>query len=87
MCLLMIALVALGQGEASHPLVVVREAKLVAPDGDAEEQDDHFGHAVSNSGDTALIGAPDSDDNGFDSGSAYVFVRHGKKWLSSILSG
>jgi hypothetical protein len=49
----MIALVALGQGEAIHPLIVVREAKLVGTEGDAEEQDDHFGHAVSNFGDIA----------------------------------
>ncbi|MCX6671281.1 MAG: PKD domain-containing protein, partial [Euryarchaeota archaeon] len=41
---------------------------------------DSFGGEVSISGDTALIGACFDDDNGFDSGSAYVFVRTGTTW-------
>ncbi len=36
---------------------------------------DYFGHSVSISGDTAIIGAYQDDDNGSDSGSAYIFVR------------
>ena len=31
-------------------------------------------------GDTAVIGARDDDDNGFNSGSAYVFIRTGTTW-------
>ena len=42
---------------------------------------DFFGHSVSISGDTAVIGARyDDDDNGSDSGSAYVYVRSNGVW-------
>ena len=51
-------------------------AKLTASDGAAG---DGFG-GPSISGDTALIGAPEDDDQGEDSGSAYVFVRDGTSW-------
>ena len=34
---------------------------------------DHFGHSVAFSGNTAIIGAPYDNDNGDDSGSAYLF--------------
>jgi FG-GAP repeat len=54
-----------------------QQAKLLAPDGAAG---DYFGSLVSLSGDTALIGAPFDDDNGVDSGSAYVFIRTGTIW-------
>ncbi len=37
---------------------------------------DYFGKAVSISGDHLVIGALNDDDNGFDSGSAYVFSRN-----------
>jgi hypothetical protein len=49
--------------------------KLLASDGAAE---DYFGYSVSISGDTAIVGARVDDDNGTDSGSAYIFSRdHG----------
>ncbi len=48
------------------------EVKLMASDGAA---DDLFGLSVSISGDTVIAGATGDDDNGLDSGSAYVFVR------------
>ncbi len=48
----------------------VQESKLLAPDGQAYDQ---FGVAVAISGDTAVIGAYTDDDNGDNSGSAYVF--------------
>jgi hypothetical protein len=51
--------------------------KLIASDGAA---DDSFGISVSLDGDTALIGAPSDDDNGHNSGSAYVFTRTGTTW-------
>lgn len=38
---------------------------------------DGFGASVSFSGDTALVGSFQDDDNGIDSGSAYLFVRDG----------
>jgi hypothetical protein len=46
------------------------EIKLLASDG-AEE--DSFGLSVAFSRDRALVGAPNGDDNGVDSGSAYLF--------------
>ncbi|RMF71553.1 MAG: hypothetical protein D6744_17805, partial [Planctomycetota bacterium] len=52
-------------------------AKLLASDGAAF---DVFGGSVSISGDTAVIGAYLDDDNGVDSGSAYVFTRSGSVW-------
>ena len=55
----------------------VETAKLLASDGAA---DDLFGLSASVSGDTALVGALQDDDNGTDSGSAYVFVRSGGVW-------
>ncbi len=56
----------------------VEEAKLTASDGAAG---DSFGGRVSLSGDTALIGAMNDDDNGTDSGSAYVFRYDGSGWI------
>jgi len=47
-------------------------AKLTADDG---ARDDTFGQSVSLSGDLALVGACYDDDNGADSGSAYLFGR------------
>ena len=52
-------------------------AKLTAPDGAPE---DRFGKAVSVSGDSAFIGAFFDDDNGLNSGSAYVFERVDGEW-------
>lgn len=45
-------------------------AKLTASDGAAE---DEFGTSVGISGDLAVVGAPQDDDNGDVSGSAYVY--------------
>jgi hypothetical protein len=45
-------------------------AKLLASDG---ATNDRFGFSVAISGTTAVIGAVFSDDNGFHSGSAYIF--------------
>ena len=47
-------------------------AKLIAGDGAAG---DMFGGSVSISGDTAIVGARLDDDNGTNSGSAYIFSR------------
>ena len=54
-----------------------QQQKLIASDGAANDQ---FGCYVSLYGDTALIGACWDDDNGVDSGSAYVFTRTGTTW-------
>jgi len=53
------------------------QQKLTASDGAVA---DFFGYSVSVSGDTIVVGAHGDDDNGQDSGSAYVFVRDGAIW-------
>jgi hypothetical protein len=56
----------------------VQEAKLLPDDG---AEDDYFGHAVSLSGDAALIGAYANDDYGSFTGSAYVYRYDGTAWV------
>jgi len=53
------------------------QAKLTAPDAAAG---DWFGRSASIDGDTIVIGANKTDDLGYWSGSAYVFVRNGTTW-------
>ena len=53
------------------------EVKLTADDAAAG---DIFGVSVSISGDYAIVGAYFDDDNGSDSGAAYIFVRDGSSW-------
>jgi hypothetical protein len=53
------------------------QAKLTASDGAAE---DFFGISVAIAGDYAFVGAFGNDDNGTDSGSAYIFKRNGSSW-------
>jgi hypothetical protein len=55
-----------------------QQAKLVASDASAY---DAFGSGVSLEGDTAVIGAYGDDDNGYRSGSVYVFVDSGGSWI------
>jgi hypothetical protein len=61
--------------------VWTEQAQLSANDGAA---DDGFGAAVALVGDTALVGAPTDDggvnDQVFDQGAGYVFVRTGTNW-------
>jgi hypothetical protein len=47
--------------------------KLTASDAAGQ---DHFGRSVAISGDTIVVGAPQDDDGGGQSGSAYVFERN-----------
>jgi len=56
----------------------IEEQKLTAPGGNAR---DRFGFSVSISGDYAIVGADGEEDNGFDSGAAYVFRREGTTWI------
>jgi len=56
--------------------VWTQQAKLIANDG---ATGDGFGVA-SLSGDYVLVGAGPNDDNGTDSGSAYIFHREGSAW-------
>jgi hypothetical protein len=55
------------------------QSKVKAPDA---AQNDNFGQSVSISGDGsyAIAGTPGGDDNGFDSGCAYIFSRSGTSW-------
>jgi hypothetical protein len=57
--------------------VWTEQAKLLPSDGSPI---DNFGLSVALEGDTAVIGARLDDDNGFNSGSAYVFTRAGGVW-------
>ena len=60
---------------------LTQDAKLTASDGAA---DDRLGRSVAVSGDTVVVGASVDDDNGTDSGSAYVFVAPGGRWAGSL---
>jgi len=73
-------------GTAAYGDVVNEDFKLVPSDGAAQ---DFFGQSVSISGDTAVIGAADDDDNGDSSGSAYVFRLDGSQWTqeAKLLAG
>jgi len=60
----------------------VEDIKLLASDGAA---DDNFGYAVAVSGDVVVVGAWHNDDNGADSGSAYVYRWNGSSWIETKL--
>ena len=55
-------------------------AKLTAHDGGAV---DYFGFSVSVDGDTVVVGAYRDDENGVDSGSAYVFTKPDTGWVTT----
>jgi len=59
----------------------IEEVKLTPNDG---ADFDEFGISVSISGDFALIGADVDDDNGENSGSAYLFRRDGSTWTQDL---
>ena len=61
------------------------ETKLTASDG---AENDHFGCSVSinEDGTIALIGAYADDDNGSDSGSAYIYKWNGSNWVETKLT-
>jgi len=56
----------------------VEEAKLTASDAAGL---DYFGRSVAISGNVIVIGAPQDDDAGPESGSAYVFRYNGSGWV------
>ena len=58
----------------------VGEFKLTASDG---ARRDEFGRSVAMDGDTIVVGAYSDDDNGADSGSAYVFTRPATGWATA----
>ena len=59
-----------GSGLAQTVADFFPEQKLTASDGAAG---DYFSDSVAISGDTALVGAQYDDDNGVNSGSAYIY--------------
>ncbi len=76
----------LGGNDAGSAYVFTRsgttwsqQQQLTAPDPAAR---DWFGLAVDVNGDWAVIGSPNDDDGGEDTGSAYVFERTGAAWAS-----
>ena len=56
-------------------------AKLTADDG---ASNDKFGRSVAIDGDMAVIGAPNDKDNGYNSGSAYVFEQQADRTWQQI---
>ena len=54
-------------------------AKLTASDG---EEYHNFGNSVSISGDNIVVGAHQNNDNGYNSGSAYIFKKTTTGWLN-----
>jgi hypothetical protein len=56
----------------------IEDQKLLASDGD---QEDFFGRAVSISSNRSIVGVAYNDDNGLESGSAYIFRRDGINWI------
>ena len=56
---------------------MTEDAKLTASDGAGS---DKLGFSVDIDGNYVVIGAPEDDDNGLNSGSAYVFERPGGGW-------
>ncbi len=64
--------------EAAYHFKNIPDAKLTADDGAAS---DYFGVSVALDGDTALVGAPRDDDDGNESGSAYLFWYDGANWI------
>jgi hypothetical protein len=55
-----------------------QEAKLTANDAEAGDQ---FGGSIALFGETILVGARRDDDNGDESGAAYLFTRYGSDWI------
>ena len=59
----------------------LEEAKLSASDA---TDHDGFGLAVDTDGTRIVVGAPESDAGGVDSGAAYVFVEAGGSWVQEV---
>ncbi|NNE26982.1 MAG: hypothetical protein HKN09_09085 [Saprospiraceae bacterium] len=59
------------------------ETKITASDG---VSNDVFGEPVSINGDRAIIGAVGDDDNGSNSGSAYIYEWDGSSWVETKLT-
>jgi len=62
----------------NHDTIWTEIKKVTVSDG---AFDDLFGHSVSISGDQAIISAPQDQDKGYKSGSAYLFRFDGEDWI------
>ena len=62
--------------------VWTQQAKLTPSDGVIV---DRFGLGIGLSGDTVLVGAPQHDSTGTDSGSVYVYGRSGTSWSQQVI--
>ena len=67
----------------------VEQTKLIASDGDPS---DWFSWSLAISGDTIIVGAPNEDEAGADSGAAYIYHFDGVTWveqakLTSVRAG
>ncbi len=58
-----------------------QQQKLTATDGASE---DEFGSSIALDGNMALIGAPESDAEGVDSGATYLFSFDGSAWSETV---
>lgn len=58
-----------------------QQSKLTASDGTTN---DNFGRAVSISSNSVIIGAPNDDENGGSSGSAYIFTGNESGWERQV---
>lgn len=56
----------------------LQQAKLQPPD---ISRGDKFGGSVSVNGDTIVVGAHEHDVSGTNTGTAYVFIRQGNRWV------
>ncbi|MBN1558738.1 T9SS type A sorting domain-containing protein [candidate division KSB1 bacterium] len=56
----------------------IEETKITASDG---EEGDTFASSVCICGNKLLVGVHGDDDNGYESGSAYIFMHDGSKWI------
>jgi hypothetical protein len=56
----------------------VQQAKLLAPGGAAN---DFFGFSAAIDGNAAIIGVPNDDDGGTNSGAAHIFRFNGENWI------
>ena len=55
----------------------IEQNQLIPLDG---ADDDLFGISTAISGDYLISGSPNDDDNGFNSGAAYILIRFGDNW-------
>jgi hypothetical protein len=59
----------------------LEQEKLFASDGSSG---DYFGFSVSISGNYAVVGAKNDEDNGFHAGSAYIFKMEDPNWIEQV---